>query len=299
VTPFRKIAALVAALTLLAVTACSIADPTASEVALQYGGGPLDSKVWVSCTTGERATHDINDVHYYYPVGQRDFTFGDGQGLDSAALTSTTSDSQEIKVSGTVKFTLNTSCEPFKDPSGKQWPGGVLQWFHETVALKYNAAPTDGGQQMTDGWDALLRNYVGAALDRATDNEALKYPWQKLYADTGSKAQWEKDVLAQLPAILRTLTQGVDVIQINTVLLQKPAISGALQSGLTDKQAAELRAAAADVDKQAAANFPGGIPGYQAYQQQQAVNQAIKDGKVQVLPIPMGSGINLNVPGGR
>jgi hypothetical protein len=139
------------------------------------------------------------------------------------------------------------------------------------------------------GWDEMLRNYVGAAVDRAADNEALKYDWAKLYTDTAAKSQWERDVLSQLPNILRPLTLGEDLFQINAVLLQKPDISGQLKDGLTSKQAAELRQQAAAVDQQAAQNFPGGIVGYQAYQQQQAINQAIKDGKVQVIPIPAGS----------
>jgi hypothetical protein len=269
-------------------TGCSIANPTSSEVSLQYGSGMFDSRKFVECET-DRDVSDVNDDHYYYPSGQRDFSFGDGEGMDSAALTSTTQDSQEIKVTGTVKFTLNTDCTQFTDSTGKTWPGGKLQMFHELIAYKYDAAPTDGGEQMTEGWSALLRNYVGAALDRATDNEALKYPWQKLYTDAPSKAQWERDVLGQLPKVLTNLTQDVDLITINSVLLQKPGIQPALMQGLTDKQAAELRSQAADVDKQAAANFPGGIPGYQAYQQQQAVNEAIKSGKVQVLPVPQGS----------
>jgi hypothetical protein len=257
-------------------------------VSLQYGSGPFDSRKFVECET-DRDVSDVSDDHYYYPSGQRDFTFGDSEGIDSAPLTSTTQDSQEIKVTGTVKFTLNTDCTEFTDPTGKKWPGGKLQMFHELIAYKYDAAPTDGGEQMKEGWSALLRNYVGAALDRATDNEALKYPWQKLYTDAPSKAQWERDVLSQLPKVLKTLTQGVDLITINSVLLQKPGIQPDLMQGLTDKQAAELRSEAAEVDKQAAANFPGGIPGYQAYQQQQAVNEAIKSGKVQVIPVPQGS----------
>ncbi|WP_035284812.1 SPFH domain-containing protein [Actinokineospora spheciospongiae] len=272
----------------LLLVGCSIANPTSSEVSLQYGAGPFDSRKFVECETA-RDVSDVNDDHYYYPSGQRDFTFGDGEGLDAAALTSTTQDSQEIKVTGTVKFTLNTDCAQFTDPTGKVWPGGKLQMFHELIAYKYEAAPTDGGEQMEEGWSELLRNYVGAALDRATDNEALKYPWQKLYTDTAAKAQWEKDVLEQLPDILRSLTQGVDLITINSVLLQKPGIQAALVQGLTEKQAAELRGQAVEVDKQAAASFPGGIVAYQQYQQQQAVNQAIKDGKVQVLPVPQGS----------
>jgi hypothetical protein len=284
----KALAPVVVAAVLLA--ACSIGNPTSSEVALQYGSGPFDSRKFVECET-ERDVSDVNDDHYYYPSGQRDFTFGDGDGdgIDSAPLTSTTRDSQEIKVTGTVKFTLSTDCTPFTDPTGKTWPGGRLQMFHELIAYKYDAAPTDGGEQMNDGWSALLRNYVGAALDRATDNEALKYPWQKLYTDAPTKAQWERDVLGQLPKVLNTLTQGVDLITVNSVLLQKPGIQPQLVQGLTDKQAAQLRSEAADVDKQAAANFPGGIPGYQAYQQQQAVNEAIKSGRVQVLPVPQGS----------
>ena len=122
----------------LVLTGCSIANPTSSEVSLQYGAGMFDSRKFVECET-ERDVSDVLDDHYYYPSGQRDFTFGDGEGIDSAPLTSTTQDSQEIKVTGTVKFTLNTDCTPFTDPTGKAWPGGKLQMFHELIAGKVDA----------------------------------------------------------------------------------------------------------------------------------------------------------------
>lgn len=260
--------------TILSLVGCSIATTTASEVALQYEGGPIDSKAYYACVpAATKQINDVADTYAYYPTGQRDFAFGDGGGMDSAALTSTTKDSQEIKVSGTIKFTLNTSCSEFKDPSGKVWPGGVLQFFHELIGSKYGAANEEGGQPTNKGWTQMMRNYVGAALDRATDNEALNYGWQALYSDTKTKAQWEKDVLRQLPAVLKSLTQGVDVFKINAVLLQKPSISPKLADGLSEKQAAELRADAVQVDKDAAANFPGGIEGYQSYQEQQAINE--------------------------
>ena len=276
---------------LLALTACSIANTTASEVALQYGAGPLDSRTFVACVpTNTRSVNDVNDDHYYYPAGQRDFNFQADRG-DAAPITSATKDPTEISVSGTVKFTLNTDCTPFKDPNGKEWPGGKLQMFHELIASKYSAAPLDGGEPMNPGWNDLLRAYVGAAIDRAVDNEALKCGYLELYTDEGKKAQWEKDVLVQIPAILRTLTQGVDLITINAVLLQKPNVAPQILAGFADQQAAKLRAGAVDIDKQAAANFPGGLPAYQAYQQQQAVNEAIKAGRVPVLPVPAGSPI--------
>lgn len=281
-----------AAFAIAITSGCSIANTTAAEVALQYEGGPLDSKAYYSCIhSSTRDINDAGDTHYYYLAGQTDFTFGDGEGVDSAALTSTTKDSQEIKVSGTIKFTLNVSCGVFKDPTGKTWPGGVLQFFHELIGMKYQAANTEGGEPTNGGWNRMVRNYIGAALDRATDNEALNYNWQNLYSDTATKAKWEKDVLGQLPSVLKSLTQGVDVFKINAVLLQKPGIAPKLADGLTEKQAAQLRADAVQVDKAAAANFPGGLPAYQAYQQQQAINEAIKSGKVKVLPVPQGSPI--------
>lgn len=279
-----------AAFALATVAGCSVANTTAADVALQYEGGPFDSKAYYACIpSATREINDAEDTHVYYPAGQRDFTFGNAAGMDSAALTSTTRDSQEISVSGTIKFTLNTSCKPFTDPSGKHWPGGVLQFFHELIGMKYSAANEEGGKPTGEGWNRMVRNYIGAALDRATDNEALNYDWQKLYSDTATKAKWEEDVLKQLPAVLKSLTQGVNVFKINAVLLQKPGIAPKLADGLSEKQAAQLRAEAADVDKQAAANFPGGIDGYQHYQQQQAINEAIKSGKVKVLPVPQGS----------
>jgi hypothetical protein len=285
---FRRITVLAAAVA--ATAGCSIANTTASEVALQYEAGPLDSRTYYSCVPGgTREVNDVNDDHFYYPAGQRDFTFGTGDAVDMAALTSTTSDAQEISVSGTVKLTLTTDCSEFKDPTGKTWPGGKLQFFHELIASKYE--PSTEAGQLPVKWRELLANYVGASLDRATDNEALKYGQMQLYTDTAKKAQWEQDVLKQLPEILKSLTQGVDLFTINAVLLQKPSVQQKIVDGLTDVRAAELRNQAAEVDKQAAANFPGGIAGYQAYQQQQAINQAIKDGKVSVLPVPQGSPI--------
>src|SRR5438270_135608 len=126
-----------ALLALLLAAGCSIGNTTAAEIALQYGDGPFDSKTFVKCiSSGTRSVDDVNDNHYYYPVGQRDFTFSAQPGADSAQLTSTTRDAQQINVSGTVKFTLNTDCNAFKYPSGKEWPAGKIQMRHELIAAQ-------------------------------------------------------------------------------------------------------------------------------------------------------------------
>jgi hypothetical protein len=275
---------------LAAVAACSIVNTTASQVALQYGGGPFDSVKFVQCTgPSTHGARDVNDTEYYAPLGQRDWSFGTGKGEDSPALTSATKDGQQISVTGTVKFTLNTSCVPWKDSTGRTWPGGRLQAFWELIGKKYDALPTDADADLPGGWDEMLKNYLGAAVDRASDTEALNFGWQDLYTSAQATTSWSTQVQQDIPRILNQLTLGTNLIDIDVVLLQKPGIQPQLQAGLSAKQAAVLRQQAAAVDEQAAKNFPGGVAGYQAYQEQQAVNQAITDGKVKIIPIPQGS----------
>lgn len=293
----KSLAAVATGMAALVLTGCTMPSTTSSEVALQYGGGLTDSKTFVQCVpTGTKQTNDVSDTYEFLPQGQRDFTFNNNENADSPPLTAAVNDPSEITVSGTVKFSL-PNCTEWTDKSGKKWPGGKLQMLHETILANYDAAPDEGGQTMRNpGWRNFLRNYIGASLDRGVDNESLKYGSLDLFSNEQKKAAWESDVLKQLPAILKTLTQGEDLITIDAVLLQKPSLAPKVLEGMTEKQASILRSQAVEIDKNAAASFPGGIVAYQAYQQQQALNQAIKEGKVPVIPVPMGSGLNLQIP---
>jgi hypothetical protein len=280
---------------LLAVAGCSSVSTSASEVALQYEGGPIDSSAYYDCFGGgTKEYNDAEDVHYYYPTGQRDFSFGDARGLDSAALTSTTKNAQEIKVTGTVKFTMNLSCSEFKDSSGKTWPGGTAQYFHELFGSKDRAYNTEGGRGYGDGWSKMLQQYMGFGVDREVDDEALAYTLDELNVDRAKKDQWENAVARGLPATLKAMTGGVEIFKINEVLLQRPGVRSEIADAQAAKQAAQIRAEAVGIDQEAALSFPGGIVAYQAYQQQQAINEAIKSGKVKVLPIPAGSPVIVN-----
>jgi hypothetical protein len=73
------------------------------------------------------------------------------------------------------------------------------------------------------------------------------------------------------------------------VLLQKPGVPGALKAELENNEAAQLAAKTAQTNNDAAANWPGGISAYLEYQKALAVNEAIKSGKVKVIPVPYGS----------
>lgn len=274
---------------LAVLTACSSVSTSASELALQYSAGPFDSTSFANCWTGGKHEYnDPNDTYYYYPTGQRDFSFGDGEGLDSAALSSTTEDAQEVKVTGTVKFTMKLSCDAWKDPAGKEWKGGTAQWFHE-ILDKEDASNGEGGKTYGAGWRKLLRAYMGFAIDREIDDNALNYKLQDLNTNRTAKDHWEDDVKKGLPDTLKSMTQGVEIFGVTDVLLQRPGVRDEIADANAEKQAAQIRAQAVQIDQQAAKSFPGGINAYLAYQQQQAVNEAIKSGRVNVLPIPQGS----------
>lgn len=271
-------------------------------MSLHYAGGAVvpTSQKFVDCVEpGHKATNGMGDKYFYYPVGQRTYTFGNGAGADAPPLTTTTKDQVELTVEGTIAFTLNTNCSDYKDSTGRDWPGGIIQKFNDTIGRKdwgdgSHAYATSAGEDQPKGWDAMLAIYLAKTADRSIDNEALGYTWEQLYNDPASKASWEKAVVAEIPKLVKAQA-GEDYFTVNNIVLQKPEIPSALVDQLNARQAATLRAEAAKVDENVARTWPGGITAYLAYQQQLAINKAIADGKVRVIPIPQGSSIQVPV----
>ena len=282
--------------------ACSTVSTGAQEVALEYGGGSFDSASFVKCFGGgfKSTTEGASDVYRYYPTGQRDFSFGQGRGLDSAALTSTAKGAVTLQVEGTVKFTMRLSCREFvqKDEDGKRiktWPGGTAQFFHELIGSKDfdggHAYNEEGSQHYGPGWSGMLRQYVGFAVHRVVDDAALRFTSDELTTDSTAKVEWERAVLEGLPEVLRQMTGGVEEFKIESVLLQRPALPRAIADANVDKAAATIRAETTDIDKATADRFPGGMEAWLRYQDQQAANEALKEAARQgkVLPVPYGS----------
>lgn len=273
----------------VAVSGCAVADPDTSQVALHYSGGALSSQAFQDCITpGVREVDGPSDFHFYYPQGQRTFTFSDTPGADAPPIRVSTRNQTELIVRGAVTFTLNASCDEFRDLDGRVWPGGILQRFHDTIGRHRVAYADDGGQPQPDGWRDVVTLYVGGPAEKAMDNAGLGYEWQDLYSSAVTKTAWERGVIEELPKLIFAQT-GAQHIIVNNVQVQKPDVPPALRAELDANQAAVLRQNTANTDKSAAESFPGGIQGYLAYQQQLAVNDAIKSGKVQVLPVPAGS----------
>lgn len=276
-------------LAVVALTAagCSSVDTAPNQTALHYQNGPVSSRIFESCVPSSTLEyHKVNDDYFYYPQGQRTLNFAPGG--DLPPLTITSRDGQVMDVSAIVAFHLDTSCAPFTDRTGKHWPGGILQKFHESIASQDVAYAVDGGGEPGPGWDKLLVKYLAAPIERSVSNEALRFDWLPLFTDATAKAEWEHDSVAKIPQLIQAQT-GEPYFHIDSILVQRPDPNQALKAGLADNQAAHLRATTAQTDQQAAASFPGGVDAYARYQQLLAVNKAITDGKVQIIPVPLGS----------
>lgn len=271
----------VTAATLAALTGCATASPAPDVDAIRYDSPPFSGTSFKECV--QAGSYDMaapwSGADFFdYPAGQRTYTFtGDGKGADAAAIKANTRDGVEMTVAGVVGFRLNTTCDALKS-------------FHENVGLKFNASMKDG--QTSEGWAKMLDTYLGASVQRAVNDATQARTWQALYSDPATKTQWEADVKAKLPTYVKQ-AMGGDYLDGFAPTIQKPEIPQDLSDSLRAAQVAvQQNKAQKERNVQVTSELESikalvkvlGTDGYVAY-------QAIKDGKINVLPIPQGSGV--------
>jgi regulator of protease activity HflC (stomatin/prohibitin superfamily) len=217
------------------------------QVALHYKGGAFSSKKFSDCVAPSNREFDgPGDVHFAYPASQTNFVF-DVQGGDSGPITFVTKDGIEMTVEGVTNFLLNTACEPIEIGS-TTYTGGALQRFHELIGNRYSAYMTSDGAR-SDGWRQMLNIYIFRPLDTATDRAGQNYTYAELYTDPNKKAQWERDVLSQLPDLVNRQTDGdTEFFQNFAVTFQKPEPPQSIKDELVKQQAAVAKAKAAEAE---------------------------------------------------
>lgn len=290
----RRILAALSALLLVVVVGCSSVDTDANQVALQYSGG-WESKAFVKCVPKSTQSLDESsgDTFFYVPIGERTYRFSDEPGSDQPPIMVTAKDGVELKVRGSIKFTLNTDCNAYTDPDGTQWPGGKLQKLKERFD-KDGIFPTSDGEGMPAAWNTFLRVYIGEVIDRSADEQALNYLTGELNASESKKAEWERKFLDVLPDRIKAGFKGEDMISVYNPVIQKPDLPDNLKAAIQEAVAAQERGRAAEAERSIGENWPGGLVAYQAYQREKAITEAIASGKVAILPVPQGSPVIVN-----
>lgn len=286
----RTFAAVVVALfVVLALSGCSLAQTTPDEVAIRYTGNNItaNAETFVECYGPSASDHGGAGDHVYtYPAGQRTFKFSMDPGSDSPPFTVTASGGITLTVSGTITFTPQfQDCAKLRD-------------FHERIGRKYSAYLKGEDDSTTtvvegaQGWQEMLLTYVKDPAERAIDNDSLGYDAFALSTDPATKGKWEQAALADIPKVMSQQSGG-EFFKIDSVILQAPQLPQQMIDGQIAKQTAQQQADAAAIAATAAKACDATC---QAYQQAQVLNKAIADGKVQVVPIPQGSPVQVAIP---
>ncbi|MGA9746246.1 MAG: SPFH domain-containing protein [Nocardioides sp.] len=218
------------------------------QVALHYKGGAFSSKRFSDCIAPSNRVFDgPGDSHFAYPSSQTNFVFDADNGSDGSQITFVTRDGIEMAVEGVTNFLLNTACET-STIGETRYIGGTLQRFHELIGNRYQAYMTPEGQR-SGGWRQMLNVYIARPLDTAIDRAGQNYTYTELYTDPTKKADWEQDVLDQLPGLVNRQTDGDTEFFLNfAITLQKPEPPQEIKDALVKQQEAVARAKAAEAE---------------------------------------------------
>lgn len=265
-------AVLLGAIAVFGLSACSVVQTEPDQQAIRYSDPFFGAKSFKECF--DASSYDIaspTNTNYIYPAGQRVYN---ANGTDGDFFSVTTKDGVTLSVEAAVRFELTSDCD-------------TLRQFHEKIGLKTEA--------FTDtGWATVLNNYFRSPLNRALTDATQGMNWQDIYSNPESKASWEKEVQKLLPQYINQAVGG-SYFEIQGVTLQKPTLPPELENALKDAEVAAQQARAQEQrNSQVTSELESirelvdvlGADGYNVY-------QAIKDGKVSILPIPQGTNITI------
>lgn len=294
----RKLGALAAAALVVATTAgCSTyAQPDTALRGVSYTGGEWESKQFLRCVEpGANEAVDNGGSTYFYPITSRTWDFSNRLGADSPPIQVSTSNNQELAVSGTITFTLVTDCTEYTDEDGKLWPGGKLQKFHDTIGRSKGSFFGEESTVIPQGWRDMLAIYLGGPAERVMDTTGGGVTWQALYSDAATVSNFTKSVKDSVPAAIKSLTGGEVYFDITDIQIDKPTVGPALKTELENAERAALAQGTANAEKAFAVSFPGGLAGYQSYKTQianenlaNAQAECLRSGKCTSVPFPAG-----------
>lgn len=275
-------------------------DP--DERGIEYNAGPFSDTAFSNCIDpSSREYRGPGDKQFSYPVGQRSYVFNgdaDTENTDAPAYTVVVEGASRVDASGTVipsestvqvgipgtlTFTMNLDdCE-------------TLQKFHEQVGLKYEVGESGFTEE---NWDKLLDTYLGGPLGRAMNRAADGYNWVGLYTDPAKLVEYQTRVLEALPELVAQQANGNQYFENFALQLSLPNLPDALSNALVQTQEAiEQNKAQQERNVQVQSELESiralvevlGPEGYNVY-------QAIKDGRIPILPVPQGGNVIVAPP---
>lgn len=252
-----------------AASACSLSDDQATDPSyqtLRYEGGDTGGSKFKECLDpGQKIA--TNDKLYPYPTTQRQDTWdsdfyvdNDGDGVsegtaDHKDLQLTAKGGVTVDAKVKVDFALNTSCSKVTDETGKVWPGGVVQAFHELVGKTRGAyfnVGDSGNKAYSDGWIWAMDNYITIPVVNDLTSQAKSYTpddlWQDASAADAMEEQLKENIEAEINAGMETDLQFYHIAGIQ---IYKLTPSSDYLDLFKQRQAAKVSADTAQANKHA------------------------------------------------
>lgn len=149
-----------------------------------------------------------------------------------------------MSVDGVAAFMLNTECE-------------ALRKFHDLIGNRYTAYMDSAEGNGSEGWLRMLSVYISRPLETAIDRAGQNYSYTSFYTDPNVKAQWERDVLEQMPDLVGRQIDGDEQFFTDfAITLQKPVPQEAVKAALVAQQEAVARAKAKEAEAAAGEGQP-------------------------------------------
>lgn len=228
---------LLALAVVLSLAACST-SAASDEIYVHKGNGIFENKGDKGCVNpADREISGAMDDYFAYPANQRTYAFTGAKGDDGSPFEVVSRDGQPMTIPGTISFSLNTDC-------------AVLQKFHDKIGNRYSAY-MDGGET-SEGWVKMLNLYFRPAIDATLDRVAKQYDWRQLYSDPAIKDEINKQVNAQVEALVNQQFEGDErFFQRYSALIQQPKADGKLVEALKAAETAKAQAAATEAKAKA------------------------------------------------
>ena len=227
----KKTLAVVAAMVALGTAGCTVATDS-DGVIVHKGGGIVEAAKPKGCLMpAQLEIEKPGDSYYLYPGNQRTYEFSSSEGADGPPITVISKDGQELSISGTLSFNLNTDCD-------------VLQRFHDVVGNRENAY-FDSTSETPAGWNIMLEKYMRPSIDSTLDRVAKQYNWKELYADVSIKDKMNLEINQNVSALVNQRFEGKEDFFINfSALILQPQADAELVASVKKVEASKANAEA-------------------------------------------------------
>ena len=237
---------------LVMVSGCSTVNTSPDAVALHYSGGAFQSQAFVECVPAStRQVNGPGEHYYYYPVGQRTFSFtGKDAGGESDPIKTNTKDSQQVMVSGFVTFELTVE---MVEKDGKM-DCPQLREFHERIGYKSKAyfegnpdleevgqegKEKDRGVADNQEWRDFLHQYLKTPLDMVMDDNGQQFGWRELFQNQDAQTKFKDGVARDLPPAVNNALGSSEFFTVKNVTISTPVPDQGLLDALRDTEVAK------------------------------------------------------------